>query len=56
MKLTIKTEIPEKDFMEGLLNMRHSELDVMLQLSFYALVNKWNYNKLIYYLNLLEIK
>jgi len=55
-KLTIKANIPEKDFMESLLNMKHSGYDVSLHIGLYALAHSWHHNKLIYYLKLLEIK
>jgi len=54
-QLKIEANIPENIFMEGILNLRYSGCDVVFPLSLYALVHKWNYNKLIYYINLLEI-
>lgn len=55
-KITIEANIPENEFMEDLLNMKHSGLDVMILLSFYALAHRWHYTKIIYYSNLLGIK
>lgn len=57
--ITIKRNINEEDFIEGLLNMKYSEYlnkHILLMLSFYALGKSWNYNKFIYYLGLLEEK
>jgi len=53
-KLTIKADIPEQNFMEGLLNMKHSGSEVMLPLSLYALCHQWHIGKLIYYKKLLD--
>ena len=54
MKITIEANIPENEFMEGLLNMKYSGIDFMLQLSFYALAHRWHYDKFTYYFNLLN--
>jgi len=54
MKLTIKANIPEQQFMECMLNQGFSGYDVTLIVLFYALSHSWNINKLTYYLRLLE--
>ena len=54
MKLTIKANIPEQQFMESLLNMKFSGCDVMFPFCLYAFVHSWHINKLTYYLRLLE--
>lgn len=55
-KIIIEADIPEKEFMESCLNMRFSGYNPMIPLGFYALAHSWHVNKLIYYLNLLEVK
>ncbi len=58
MKLTIESKIPERDFIEGLLNMKHSGASnnyLMLTLGIHAMANKWKYDKMVYYLNLLGV-
>lgn len=52
--LIIKCNVGEQQFMETLLNMKHSGLGVVLPLSFYALVNFWHIDKFSYYMKLLE--
>jgi len=58
-KLTIDIQIKEKDFIEGLLNNKYSDLienkKILFILSLYALGKSWNINKLNYYINLLEL-
>jgi len=54
-KITIEANIPEKQFMESILNMKFSGYEVMFPLSLYALAHSWNINKLSYYLKLLKI-
>ena len=53
--MTIKSSVKEQELMECLLNARHSGCDVLLPLSLHALAKGWHYNKLIYYINLLEL-
>ena len=56
--ITIKTNINEKDFIEGLLNSKYSggpEKYTVLFLGLYAMGKSWHYNKFIYYLGLLEV-
>ncbi len=58
MKLIIKSKIKERDFIEGVLNMKYSGVSenyILLLVSFHAMDNRWKIDKLIYYLNLLEI-
>lgn len=58
-QLTIDTHLTEQQFMESLLNMKHSGVDenyIMICLSLYALATSWYFDKLIYYVNLLELK
>ena len=57
--LKIEIDINEHDFIESLLNMKHSGVsdnNLILFISFYALAKSWHIDKLTYYLNLLEIK
>jgi len=54
-KLTIKADIPEQQFMEAMLNQKHSGEDVLVLVSLYALAHSWNYKDLLYYMKLLEI-
>ena len=51
--LTIKADIPEKEFMESTLNMHFSGYNVIFQLSLYAMAHSWNMNDFNYYLKLL---
>lgn len=53
-KLTIESNIPEREFMESILNMYYSGCDVMFPLSLHALAHSWRFNKLNHYLKLLE--
>lgn len=58
-KLKIEIKVNEQDFIEGLLNAKYSGTDnnrIMVMLAFYGLGSGWKVDKLIYYLNLLEIK
>jgi len=48
--ISIKANIPEKEFMEGILNMKSSGYDVKLSFFFYALAHSWHINKVNYYL------
>jgi len=59
MNLTLTSDIPERDLIEGLLNMKHSgisENEIVLILGLHGMANRWHIDKLIYYLNLLEIE
>jgi len=56
MKIKIKTNITEQQFMEGLLNMKHSGYKVGFYLAFYGLAKSWHIDKLTYYIKLLEEK
>ena len=58
-KITIESNIHEQDFIEGLLNMKHSGTKdnyILICMTLHSMANKWKYDKVIYYLNLLEIK
>jgi len=55
MKFTIQANIPEQQFMESMLNQKHSGQDVKLIFFFYALAHSWHISKLVYYSKLLEI-
>ena len=58
-KLIIESNIPEKEFIESLFNMKYSGVDenhIVLFLSLHSMVNEWKYDKVVYYLNLLDIK
>lgn len=52
-KLTIESNIPERDFMESLLNMVSSGIDYQIPFCFHAMANDWKINKLAYYNHLL---
>ncbi len=56
MKITIKAKIPEKDFMEGLLNMKYSGCNVEPLIMLYALAHSWHIDKFTYYFNLIKYK
>ena len=48
-KITIKADIPERDFMESCLNQAHQlNQDMKLIISFYALVHGWHIDKLLF--------
>jgi len=53
-KLTIKTNVSERDLIEHCLNLKHSGYEYKLFIVLYALEKRWNIEKLIYYLNLIE--
>ena len=59
-RITINIKVGEQDLVEGLLNLKHSKgIDdkyLTLILSLTALGKGWKFDKLAYYLNLLEIK
>lgn len=58
-KITIKSEVSEQDLMENLLNMKASgfiDESLLIIISFNAMANSWNFDKLLYYLELLEIE
>jgi len=52
--MKIEAKIPEKEFMERILNMYYSELDVLFLIGFYALAHKWHIDKFTHYTNLLK--
>ncbi|GAG87706.1 unnamed protein product [marine sediment metagenome] len=54
MKCTIKSELTEQDLIEGCLNLWHSGYDYKIPFMFHALANSWHYNKLFYYMELIE--
>ena len=54
MKLTIQANIPERKFMEGLLNMYHSGYDIVLPFALYALAHSWHMDKFMYYWEMLK--
>jgi len=56
--IEIKANIPEKDFMENILNMRYSGVLITyinLLFGLYSLTHKWHINKFTYYWNMLSI-
>ena len=58
-KLTIESNIEEQDLIENLLNMKHSGIAdnyLMLILGLHSMAHSWKFDKLNYYLKLLEIK
>ena len=50
---TIKTNVPEQEFMEKILNMHYSGYEVGVLLGLYAFCNSWNIEKVYYYLDLM---
>jgi len=56
MKLIIKINIPEQEFMELMLNMKESGYVIELPFFFYAFANTWHIDKFFYYCKLLEIE
>ncbi len=52
--LTIKAEIPEKEFMEAMLNQKSSGQDIEIIFFFYALAHSWHIDKFNYYWKLLK--
>ena len=57
-KMKIEIKVSEQDFIEGLLNAKHSGSDdnhIMMFLSFYGLGAGWDYFKLTHYMNVLEL-
>ena len=53
-KLTIQADILEQKFMESILNMNESGLEVSFFLELYALAHSWHFDKLNYYLGLIK--
>jgi len=56
--VTIKSDIPEDIFIENLLNMKYSgvsERYILLCISFHAMANSWDIDKLFYYCKLMGI-
>jgi len=51
-KMTIKSDIPEQELMEGLLNQYYSGHEIIHILAFHAFANGWKYDKLIYYMKM----
>jgi len=54
VKLTIESNLSERDLVEGCLNMHHSGRDPTIIFIFYAMAKSWETDKLFYYLSLLE--
>ena len=54
MKLEVEANVPEQEFMEAILNLQSSGMEVLLLFVFYAFIKSWNINKFLYYKNLLE--
>jgi len=54
MKLEVKANVPEQEFMEAILNLQSSGTNVLPLFVFYAFIKSWNINKFVYYKNLLE--
>ena len=52
--LKIEANIPEDQFMESILNMYFSGLEVMLPFVFYAFAHQWHIDKLTYYMGLMK--
>ncbi len=58
-KITIESNIEEREFIEHLLNSRFSgtpENTITLFLAFHAMANGWKIDKLIHYSNLLQLR
>lgn len=54
LKLTIDKKITEQLIIENCLMYYNSGYEYMPFLSLYALAERWNINKLIYYINLIK--
>ncbi len=57
-KLTIESKIPERDFIEGMLNMKHSGVYdnyILTCMAFHAMANRWHIDKMLYYIKLIGI-
>jgi len=55
--ITFGTSLSERDFMEGMLNMKHSGFqEYKTAMAFWAFFHSWNIDKLFYYQELLEGK
>jgi len=54
--ITIKSDIPEQELMESLLNQYYSGYEIIHILAFHALAHSWKYDKLIYYMRLFRWK
>jgi len=57
--ITINIQASEQNLIEGLLNMKHSGVSedyILFTICLYAMSKVWHIDKLIYYINLLEIK
>lgn len=58
-KITIQSNVEEQALIENLLNMKHSgynDNQLTFILSFHAMANKWKFDKVTYYLKVLEIE
>jgi len=53
-KMEIKTEVSEKELMEGLLNQYHAGYQVDFIFVLYALANSWHIDKFNYYMKLIK--
>lgn len=54
LTINIDKEITEQKLIEDCLMKKHSGYDYRLTLVFYALEKRWDVEKLIYYINLIE--
>lgn len=54
--IKIESKITERDLIENCLNYYHSGYDYKILLSFYTFAHHWNFNKLNYYIHLIEDK
>ena len=54
--LTISSKIPEQEFMETMLNMKHSGYVCEPVFLFYALGKSWHIDTFTYYFKLLELE
>ena len=51
-KMTIKADIPERDFMESCLNQAHQlNQDMTIIIIFYAFAHGWHIDKLLFLMN-----
>jgi hypothetical protein len=53
-KITIDKKVTEQGIVETCLNYVSAGLDYKILLFFYAFAQHWHYDKLIYYVNLIE--
>ncbi len=53
-ELTIKSNVSEQDLIENCLMYYHAKYDYKLILVFHAMAHYWKWDKVAYYINLIE--